>query len=124
MIRFCLRGPDEKSPRIDRSAGFGKRSALDAPANWGSPGAIERVLASSAFQRSPRSSELLLYLCRQAPLKPLESISEQDIVDVYGRRPGYNTSEDAIAQVQVSQLRKTSCGGGDTEAMAQDGYVQ
>ncbi|MDE1175043.1 MAG: hypothetical protein PW789_00355 [Edaphobacter sp.] len=70
-------------------------------------GAVERVLASSVFQRSPRASELLLYLFRQVLLRPTESISEQDIaVDVYGRRPGYNASEDAIARVQVSQLRK------------------
>lgn len=70
-------------------------------------GAVERVLASSVFQRSPRASELLLYLFRQVLLRPAEGISEQDIaIDVYGRRPGYNASEDAIARVQVSQLRK------------------
>lgn len=69
--------------------------------------ALDRVLSSSVFQRSPRSRELLRYLCKQALLRPTGGISEQDIAtEVYGRRPGYNASEDSIARVQVSQLRK------------------
>jgi hypothetical protein len=70
-------------------------------------GLVERVAGSATFEKSQRLRQLLLYLCRSALASPPVSISEQDIgVDVFGRTPGYDSANDTLARVQVSQLRK------------------
>ncbi len=68
--------------------------------------AVDRVIASTSFRRSPRTSELLAYLCRHA-IASTDAMTEHQIaVDFYRRKPGYNSSEDTIVRVQISQLRK------------------
>src|SRR3974390_569135 len=68
---------------------------------------IQRVAASSVFAKSNRLRELVLFLCQRRPGDPAGAIHEQEIgVEVFGRRPDYDTTQDAIVRVQVSQLRK------------------
>ena len=65
---------------------------------------VGRVSNSPIFQRCARLRELFLYLCHASRTG---SVSEHQIgVDVFGRKPGYDSSADTIARVQVSQLRK------------------
>lgn len=68
---------------------------------------IQRILASSQFQRSPRLRELLLYLCRRTIDESAVEIRESEIgVAVFGRHPGFDVTQDTIVRVQASQLRK------------------
>ncbi len=67
---------------------------------------VERV-ASGAFRKSNRLRELFLFLCERSQSDPNGAVREQDIgVAVFGRQPDYDTAQDAIVRVQVSQLRK------------------
>ncbi len=67
---------------------------------------VERV-ASVAFRKSNRLRELFLFLCERSQSDPNGAIREQDIgIAVFGRQPDYDTAQDAIVRVQVSQLRK------------------
>jgi hypothetical protein len=66
-----------------------------------------RVASSAVFQKSNRSREFLLYVGRRSLADPSTPIREQEIgVDVFGRSPGYDSSQDTIVRVQGSQLRK------------------
>lgn len=66
-----------------------------------------RVASSTVFQKSNRSREFLLYVGRRSLADPSTPIREQEIgVDVFGRSPGYDSSQDTIVRVQGSQLRK------------------
>lgn len=68
---------------------------------------LERIASSAAFQKSQRARELLEYLGRRALDCPEQPVREQDIgVAVFGRTPGYDTSQDTLVRVQASQLRK------------------
>lgn len=68
---------------------------------------LARIAASPAFQKSQRARELLDYLGRRSIESPDHPPREQDIgVAVFGRAPGYDTSQDTLVRVQVSQLRK------------------
>ena len=67
---------------------------------------VDRVASASAFQKSNRLRELLLFLCGHALSDPDTVIREQEIgIGVFGRA-GYDTSQDTLVRVQVSQLRK------------------
>ncbi len=68
---------------------------------------IQRVAASSVFGKSHRLRELFLFLSQRKPDEAGGAIHEQQIgVEVFDRRPDYDTTQDAIVRVQVSQLRK------------------
>jgi hypothetical protein len=68
---------------------------------------VERVAASSAFGKSNRLREVFLFLCRRELSDPNGAVREQDIgIEVFNRQPDYDTAQDAIVRVQVSQLRK------------------
>ena len=68
---------------------------------------VERVASASAFGKSNRLRELFLFLCERSLGNPGGVLHEQEIgVAVFGRRPDYDTAQDAIVRVQVSQLRK------------------
>lgn len=67
---------------------------------------IERVVASSAFRKSNRLRELFLFLCERT-MAGSGVVHEQEIgVRIFGRLPDYDPAQDALARVQVSQLRK------------------
>lgn len=68
---------------------------------------LNRVAASPPFQKSNRLRELLLFLGERALHAPGAPVREQDIgVHVFGRPPGYDTSQDTLVRVHACQLRK------------------
>ncbi|WP_321469928.1 winged helix-turn-helix domain-containing protein [uncultured Paludibaculum sp.] len=68
---------------------------------------IARILASKPFRRSQRQRELLEFLCRHSFESAGREVHEQEIgVSVFARRPDYDTSQDNIVRVHVSELRK------------------
>jgi hypothetical protein len=67
----------------------------------------QRAGAGAVFRRSRRQRDLLEYLCWQALTEPPAESREQDIgVAVFGRERNYDTSQDNIVRVGVSELRK------------------
>lgn len=68
---------------------------------------IARLLASSGLKRSPRLSELLLYLLNHTVAGSDLELREQTIgVKVFGRPEGYDTAADSIVRASVFLLRK------------------
>ena len=66
-----------------------------------------RIAASSSFARSTLLSNFLLYVCDRALSGKTDEISEHQIgVQVFGRRPGYNPSEDNIVRSYARHLRQ------------------
>jgi hypothetical protein len=69
--------------------------------------AVQQVATSVAFQKAHRLRDLLLYLADRTLRHPDVPIREHEIgVDVFGRTPGFDTSQDTLVRVQASQLRK------------------
>ncbi len=68
---------------------------------------VQRVSASTSFQRSPRLRELLTYICERALQDRPQDLREQVIgCVIFGRKADYNPGEDNIVRVEVRQLRK------------------
>jgi hypothetical protein len=84
------------------------RNRESVPSVQGSPDAlVNRVASSPAFQKSNRLRQLLLFLCERTLSDPALVVHESDIgIEVFGRQPGYDTAQDPLVRVQVSQLRK------------------
>ncbi len=79
----------------------------------------QQVAASQVFRRSARQRELFLYLCRIALDEPGTEVNEQRIgIDVFGRPADYDTAEDTIVRVHVSELRKRLKTYFETEGVA------
>jgi len=67
----------------------------------------ERAARSSALTRATQLKDILLFIVRQAILKPEEPIHEFEIAyRVLGRRSDFNPLDDNIVRVQVAHLRK------------------
>jgi hypothetical protein len=68
---------------------------------------LEAVLLSPGFARSPRLASLLRYLCTKYLSGEADQIKEYNIgVEVLGRPPGFDPSNDAGARVEVHRLRR------------------
>ena len=68
--------------------------------------AVERVLASPAFRRSHRLSQLLQYLAEHTVGGDVEGLKEQAIGQrVFGRPATYSSAEDNIVRSNIRQLR-------------------
>lgn len=68
---------------------------------------VQRIASSTAFHRSPRQRELLLYICERSLQNHPELLREQLIgCGVFGRKADYNPGEDNIVRVEIRQLRK------------------
>jgi hypothetical protein len=68
---------------------------------------IERVISSTQFRSSLRLREFLLYIADCALKETPEAATEQQIgVHVFGRLPGYNSSEDSIVRTHARLLRQ------------------
>ncbi|MGC2402363.1 MAG: hypothetical protein WA510_21395 [Acidobacteriaceae bacterium] len=68
---------------------------------------VDRVIASSAFSRSERLSNLLAYVCNLALSGRAREINEQKIGEaVFGRSQNYDSSIDGIVRTQASRLRQ------------------
>ncbi|HLH04529.1 MAG TPA: malectin domain-containing carbohydrate-binding protein [Bryobacteraceae bacterium] len=69
--------------------------------------ALEAVLASERFARSPRLARLLAYLCQKSFDGEADQIKEYNIAtEVLGRPVEFDPSQDAIARVEAHRLRK------------------
>lgn len=67
----------------------------------------ERVTRSQVFSRATQLQSILLYIVRQAILRPEDVIHEFDIAHwVLGRRSDFNPLDDNIVRVQIARLRK------------------
>ncbi len=68
---------------------------------------LQAVLLSAWFQRSPRLSALLSYLCSKALAGEADQLKEYTIgVEVLGRPETFDPTEDAGARVEIHRLRK------------------
>jgi hypothetical protein len=68
---------------------------------------VDRLCASEEFRKSPRSQELLRYLCDHALNHPSTPITEHEIgVALFGWNRDKDPGADTIVRVQVSHLRK------------------
>lgn len=68
---------------------------------------LDRIAASGGFRKSQRARELLEYLAQRTLESPGAPVREQEIgVAIFGRPPGYDTSQDTLVRVQASHLRK------------------
>jgi hypothetical protein len=68
---------------------------------------LQRIAASVPFQKSNRLRELLLFVGEHSLSNGDVHLREHDIgVGVFGRPADYDTSQDTLVRVQVSQLRK------------------
>ncbi|MEZ2347050.1 hypothetical protein [Terriglobus sp. RCC_193] len=68
---------------------------------------LERVLTSHSFAKSPRLCSLLGFIVTHSLRGSHVDLTEQQIgIQVFGRTPGYNSSEDTIVRVTVRQLRQ------------------
>ena len=67
----------------------------------------KRVAASSAFARSDRLSNLLLYVCGMHLVGRDEDINEQRIgIEVFGRKPSFDSGADSIVRSHATRLRR------------------
>lgn len=69
---------------------------------------VERVIASSGFQRASQLRQILIYISHYAITRTdRESIRECEIAcDVLGRRDDFDPASDNIVRVQISHLRR------------------
>lgn len=67
---------------------------------------VQRVLNSRSFSRSPAMRSFLLYITEQTISESGGSLKEQTIgVEVLGRKPNYDPTEDNIVRVRAHELR-------------------
>jgi hypothetical protein len=67
---------------------------------------VHRVASSETFEKSPRLRAFLLHVCQCALEDRSEDATESLIgICVYGRPPGYNSTEDNIVRSQARVLR-------------------
>ncbi len=68
---------------------------------------VQRVAASTAFQKSHRQRDFLLYVCERALRNPGSIVHEQELGRaVFGKSLDFDGSQDTLVRVQASQLRK------------------
>ncbi len=68
---------------------------------------VQRIAVSPHLNKSPRLKDILWHLAESSISGAAEGLHEQEIgVQVFGRPPDYDTGQDNIVRVQVSQLRK------------------
>jgi len=68
---------------------------------------LAEITEGAAFKGSQRSAQFLRYIVEQAIEGHLDALKERVIgVELFGRSPAYDTSEDAIVRVTASDVRK------------------
>ena len=68
---------------------------------------LQAVLSSPLFQRAPKLSKILAYVCEQYFTGKAADLKEYSIaVDALGRAPGFDPQADAIVRVDLHLLRK------------------
>jgi hypothetical protein len=70
-------------------------------------GQLERLLASSFFKNSKRCAALLAYITEAAVRGETNGLKERTIgIDVFGRRPDYDTNLDPVVRTSAGEVRK------------------
>lgn len=65
------------------------------------------ITTGTAFKGSQRSAQFLEYIVQQSSLGHMERLKERSIgIDLFGRVPSYDTSEDAIVRVTATDVRR------------------
>jgi hypothetical protein len=83
-------------------SGAARALASDSPLE-----ALERVCASSEFRSSQRSQSFLRYVVKATLEDRPEDLKERSIaIQVFGRKPDYNATEDSIVRVQARDVRQ------------------
>ncbi len=67
--------------------------------------AVEAVVQSAAFRRSPRLRDMLLHVTNATLRGSLEELTETRIAATVFGRPDYNSAEDNLVRVSARQLR-------------------
>lgn len=68
---------------------------------------LQAILSSPLFQRAPKLSKILAYVCEQYFSGKAAELKEYSIaVDALGRSPGFDPQTDAIVRVDLHLLRK------------------
>ena len=68
---------------------------------------VQEIVDGAAFKGSHRSAQFLVYIVDRAIAGSFESLKERMIgMELFGRSPAYDTSEDAIVRVTASDVRK------------------
>lgn len=68
---------------------------------------VREIVDGEAFKGSHRSAQFLTYIIDQALAGHFDSLKERMIgIELFGRSPSYDTSEDAIVRVTASDVRK------------------
>jgi hypothetical protein len=68
---------------------------------------LEEIIRGTAFRGSRRSAQFLQYIVEHAVSHRNEPLRERDIgIELFGRRPNYDTNDDAIVRVTASDVRK------------------
>src|SRR5208282_3495104 len=68
---------------------------------------LRDIIDGEAFRGSHRSAQFLTYIIDQALVGHFDSLKERMIgIELFGRSPSYDTSEDAIVRVTASDVRK------------------
>jgi hypothetical protein len=68
---------------------------------------LERILASAEFKASKRCQDFLQFVVERALSGLSEDLKERTIgIEVFGRRPSYNTGTDGIVRINASEVRK------------------
>jgi hypothetical protein len=68
---------------------------------------LRQVLASRSFQKSPRLTKFLQFICLRLMGGRSHEINEQQIgIHVFGRSEMYNTADDSVVRVQARLLRQ------------------
>src|SRR3954470_24969492 len=68
---------------------------------------LQRVLWSRNFEKAGRIREFLTYVCEASFTDAVADLREQEIGEqVFGKTPGYDTTQDNIVRVIASQARK------------------
>lgn len=84
---------------------------IDRASNHTSPTTVRKalavVLASRQFRTSKQCRDMLRYIVEQSLRHDQESLRERVIgIEVFGRSPDYDTSEDPVVRVRASDIRK------------------
>ncbi len=82
-------------------------SAADAPSFHHERVQLQRILDSRAFERSPRLTRLLEYLCRKYFVGGSGQLGEYTIaIELFGRPEGFEPRADASIRVDMNRLRR------------------
>lgn len=68
---------------------------------------LQRLLSSRCFAKSPRLCSMLEFICTRTLDNHPDDLTEQQIaICIFGRKPGYNSSEDTIVRSTARHLRQ------------------